>query len=156
MPADAAAARAASMSSEHGVHADLLDGRAPGGDAVLVVAELDARLVAVEDRRRDAVVAVLGVAVGDAADVRVDAEDLLDDHQPAAVVRRVRRRLVGGEQVAVGGLELDVCPIRPLSAHACAATLTSRVERSRFRSSATRKASSSAWSALSRGSQCVW
>jgi len=67
----------------------------PTGHVVGGIAELDVALDAVERRRRDREVAGRRIAVGDSADVRVDAEDLLqhDDRAP-----RLFRRLgkIGG------------------------------------------------------------
>ena len=71
---------------QHVVEADLLRHRPPGFRVGLRIVEIEAWLVAVEDSRRDAVVAVRRPAVGDAADMRVDAENLLDDDQPAAML----------------------------------------------------------------------
>ncbi len=52
---------------------------AADGDVVFGVAELDARPLAVEDRRGDGEVAGRCVSIGHRTDVAVDAEDLLDD-----------------------------------------------------------------------------
>ena len=65
------------------IERDGLPERAPALEIRLLVADLDAALGAVEDRRRDDPVAVVGEAIGDPPDMRVDAEDLLDDDQPA-------------------------------------------------------------------------
>ena len=56
----------------------------PARDVVGQVAQVDARLDPVEERRGDRDVALRGVALADAPDVAVDAEDLLHDDQPAA------------------------------------------------------------------------
>ena len=65
------------------------------------VAELDAALDPVEQRRRDREIAVGRIAVADRPDVAVDPEDLLHDDQPAA---RPPRGLgaIDAEPVAVG------------------------------------------------------
>jgi hypothetical protein len=59
---------------------------------------VEAALHAIEERRRDAQIAVRGVFVGHALDVAVDAEDLHDDDQRASRLARrlgdVRRKLV--------------------------------------------------------------
>ncbi len=137
---------------QHVVHADLVDHRPADGESIRPVAELDAGLATIKQRRRDAVVAVGRVAVRDFSDMLVDAKNLLDDDEPASMLHP-GRRLIGRKLVAVGCLQLDRLTHPAPSLHACAATLTSRTERSRFRSSATRKASSNACSALRRGSQ---
>jgi hypothetical protein len=48
-------------------------------DVILAVAELDASLEAVEQRRRDGDIAFGREAVGNVADVDVDAENFLND-----------------------------------------------------------------------------
>src|SRR5213593_1674313 len=75
-------------------------------DVGLLVARFEPALDPVEQRRRDREVALLGEAIGDALDVVVDAEDLLDHDQRAARLRG-RRGFVGGELVSVLGGQVD-------------------------------------------------
>ena len=82
--------------------------REAGRHVVLAVAQFDARLDAVEGRRRHRQVALRCIAVGDRADVRVDAEDLLQ-HDDRALGGAGRLGDVGGEGEAVGGLQVDEC-----------------------------------------------
>ena len=78
-------------------------------DALLVVCELHATLLPVEERRRDRQVPVPGELVGHAADVRGHAEHFLHDDDCAATHGRVcRAGKVGGEIVAVGGAKIEV------------------------------------------------
>ena len=83
---------------------DLAADLAPFRDVVGRVAEIDVLLHAVKHRRRDGDVAVAREAVGDALDVAVHAEDLLDHHDAAArlagrigAVRRERATIGCGE-----------------------------------------------------------
>ncbi len=78
----------------------------PALHVVRRVAELHAGLHPVERGRRDREVAGGRVAIGDGADVRVDAEDLLQ-HDDGALGRMRRLADVGGGLEAVGGGERD-------------------------------------------------
>ena len=64
------------------VQRDLLADRPPGRDVVALIAELDAALDPVEQRRRDDEVALCRIVVADRPDVAVDPEDLLRDTSP--------------------------------------------------------------------------
>src|SRR5438477_9606312 len=75
-------------------------------DVRLLVAGLEAALDAIEQRGRDGEVAFLGEAIGDALDVVVHAEDLLDHDQGAAGLA-ARRGFIGGELVSVLGGQVD-------------------------------------------------
>ena len=76
------------------------------GDVGRRVTDVHAALVAVEQRRRDHEVAVGGKPVADAADVAVDAEDLLrDDDRSARRADRIRAPCRQPE--AVTGGEFD-------------------------------------------------
>ena len=58
--------------------------------------EIDVSFAAIENGGRDREIAVGGVAVGNRADMRIDAEDLLDDADDAArgaVGPRAKRRV---------------------------------------------------------------
>src|SRR5262249_53948885 len=73
----------------------------PLGDALGRVPQLDLLAHAIEERRRDHRVPRAGILVGDGADVRVHAEDLLDQqHAPA--------RLSGGQ----GVVRVERVPVR--------------------------------------------
>src|SRR5690606_36071333 len=79
---------------------------APLRDVLGAVAELDSLLQAVEERRRHDVVALAREAVGDGADVAIDAEDLLkNDHRAARLACRLGH--IGPELVAILRGELD-------------------------------------------------
>jgi hypothetical protein len=78
--------------------------RPPAFEVFGRVAQVDARLDAVEKRRRKREVPVRGIAVTDAADVAVHAEDLLHHDQRRAGALRLRapcrdRGAIGGDQV---------------------------------------------------------
>src|SRR5690606_801403 len=84
------------------VERHLLAERPAAGHVVGAVAELDATLDPVEQRRRDDDVALPGIIVAHRADVAVHPEDLLHDDQRAA---RLARRIgpVHAETMPVGG-----------------------------------------------------
>src|SRR5438445_4508389 len=87
---------------DHLLPADLAPEGPPALDVARPVAHGDVALDTVEERRRQREVSVGRIAVAHRLDVRVDAEDLLDDDE--APSRRARRRgAVGGEAVAVFG-----------------------------------------------------
>ena len=65
------------------------------------VADLDAGTNAIEDRRGDGEISGRGISIDNGADVAVDAEDLLDDHD-ASTSRSLGFGAVGGELEAVG------------------------------------------------------
>src|SRR4029079_43602 len=73
----------------------------------VVVAERYAPLRPVEEGGRHDLEAAPGIVVADFADVRVDAEDFVQDDE-AAAIRAGRVRQIGTEPVAVGGLQVDV------------------------------------------------
>src|SRR5690606_18222129 len=77
----------------------------------LVVAELDPALDQVEEGRGEGDVAFRRVAVGDRADVRVHAEDLLHDHDAAA--RRAQRVGAPRADLARRRLQCDVASHAP-------------------------------------------
>ena len=70
------------------------------------VRQIHARLHALERGRRHRQVAGLGIAVGHAADVRIDAKDFLQHHDGAAH-RAVWLRHVGRHLLAIGRGEVD-------------------------------------------------
>jgi hypothetical protein len=89
---------------------ELLHDGDPRLDFGLRVAGVVAALRAVEHRRRDGKVAVVGIAVGDRLDVGVDAEDLRNDDDGAArlcLICPTWLGTIGGEFVSVGCGELD-------------------------------------------------
>ncbi len=61
----------------------LLRSRGAAFDVRLLIADVDTPFGAIEDRRRNDAVAIVGVTVGDPPDVGVDAEDLLDNDEPS-------------------------------------------------------------------------
>src|SRR2546428_771287 len=75
-------------------------------DIGLLIAHLDAALDAVEERGGQGDEAVGGEAVGELLDVRVDAEDLLDDDESAAGLA-LGRRPVRAELESILGREVD-------------------------------------------------
>src|SRR5216683_2271634 len=79
---------------DHVVHVDLAADAAAELDVLRLVAGLEAALGAIEDGRSQRHVALRGEAVGHLLDVAVDAEDLLDDDEPAL------RGALGGRPVA--------------------------------------------------------
>ena len=85
---------------------------APARDVLRRVADVDVALVAIEQRRGDRPVAIGGVAVADAADVAVDAEDLLRDDEPAAR-RSGGIGTIGGKPESVRRSEVDHLSHRP-------------------------------------------
>jgi len=72
----------------------------------LRVADVEAALAAIEERRRDCEIPVGRVAVRDAADMAVDAEDLLDDDERAAGLAG-GLGAIGGKAMAVRCSEFD-------------------------------------------------
>ena len=64
------------------------------------VTELSARTDAIEQRRRQDMIAARRESVADATDMRGDAEDLLQQNE-AAARRQIRLRLVGGKAMPV-------------------------------------------------------
>ena len=74
-------------------------------DARCVVVELDPALDAIEQGGSDRPVSERGVPIDHRPDVRIDAEDLLDDHDRGRSATRVH--LIGIEHVPVIGGELD-------------------------------------------------
>ena len=74
--------------------------------AFFVIAQLDALFGAVIKRRRDSHIAIGGKAVGEGADMLVDAENFLNDDD-GALGRAVRIGPVGAEGVAVAGGQFD-------------------------------------------------
>src|SRR5690606_33418822 len=87
------------------------------GHARGVVVQFHATLDRIEERRRQGHVARPGVAVGDAAHVRVHAEDFLDHHDAAT---RCRHRIrAPGADAAGGRVEGDVAAHWMLLVLAC-------------------------------------
>jgi len=84
----------------HGVPVRVGDELARAGDLVGRVAALEALLGAIEQRRRDRRVAFLRQPIADVADVVVDAEDFLNDHD-AAFGRSRRISAIGAQLMAV-------------------------------------------------------
>ncbi|SPE30693.1 hypothetical protein SBA5_80062 [Candidatus Sulfotelmatomonas gaucii] len=72
------------------------------------VAELNAGLDAIKERGCDAQEAVVREAVGNGANVSIDAEDFLNDHEPGDGLAR-RARDVGAQRVAVRRVQNDGC-----------------------------------------------
>src|SRR5439155_3951483 len=91
---------------DHVVDVDLAPDLASAVDVGGLVTALEAALGAVEDGRRQRDIAVLGETVGHVLDVVVDAEDLLDDHDPALGLAG-GRRAVRVKRVIVLCRELD-------------------------------------------------
>ena len=81
---------------------------APDRRIVFRVAELDARADAIEQRRRHDMISACRETVADAADVRGDAVDLLQQHEPAARWP-IRPRLVGGQAMPVAREQRNCC-----------------------------------------------
>jgi hypothetical protein len=97
--------------SQHPGRGQRFDGRLQrhaGAHVVGRIAELHAGLDAVESGRRHREVSVRRVAIGDRADVRVDAEYFLDDDD-ASLGTAGGLRDISGEYEAVGCLEVDRC-----------------------------------------------
>ena len=76
------------------------------GARLRVVADVETLLDVVEDRRGDGQIPFRGEAVGHLADMRVDAEDLLDDDDPAQRLARGVRP-PGGDRPGALGLEFN-------------------------------------------------
>ena len=98
----------------------------PAGDRhaarsrVSVVAGLELGLDMLENRRRHGEVALGREPVGDVADMRIDAEDLLDDDDPAArrLLRDRRARLESGPPLPASVQSTRPCPISSRSSGA--------------------------------------
>src|SRR5262249_7691758 len=76
---------------------------------LLRIAEVDVRLHAPEQVRRERDESLLGVVLAHQAHVLVDAENLLLDDQPRALAR-ARQAQITAERAAVGGPDVDVGP----------------------------------------------
>jgi hypothetical protein len=76
-------------------------------EILLAIAELDIRLEAMEEVRCQDEIALLGILIGDLADMVVDAEDLLAEQDAGALTAR-RRRQIAAEGLAVPARDLDV------------------------------------------------
>src|SRR5471032_730096 len=98
-----------------GVHQ--LDRPFPAG---FVVAQLDARTTAPEQVRGDHQITISGVLLGHRADVFIDAENLLNQHDPRTFAGMGNRQV--GAEFTVGAVDLD-----PLGGHAHGGLLSSRV-----------------------------
>ena len=79
-------------------------------EILLAIAELDIGLEAMEEVRRQDEIALLGILIGDLADMAVDAEDLLAEQDAGALAAR-RRRQIAAEDLAVPVLSLTYLPL---------------------------------------------
>ncbi len=96
LPPSWAASTAAATSWRALFAVELAHDRHALGAAGVVVADVEAGLDAVENRRRDGDIAGRGGAMRDRADVVIDAKNLLHDHHAAARLA-LRRLAPGGE-----------------------------------------------------------